>query len=150
MEHAWNPYPENRTVKNPRLIRDAAVLHKAGANAKVILQYLRERTGKTTILRDVRNLVQSIKTRQKGGFTDAERARTVLEECCDQNGGNAADLVICGERDIATVVTFQTAKIKRVYEAFQEVIMVDSTQNTNTNRCKLFSFVVHVFGKVSM
>ncbi|KAG2913269.1 hypothetical protein PC117_g18605 [Phytophthora cactorum] len=95
---------------------------QGGANAKVILQYLRERTGKTTILRDVHNLVQSIKTRQKGGLTDAERARTVLEECCDQNGGNSADLVIFGERDVATV-------------------------NTNTNRYKLFSYVVHVFGK---
>ncbi|KAG2815829.1 hypothetical protein PC111_g13393 [Phytophthora cactorum] len=33
----------------------------AGPNAKGILQYLRERTGKTTILLDAHNLVQSIK-----------------------------------------------------------------------------------------
>ncbi|KAG6954223.1 hypothetical protein JG687_00011911, partial [Phytophthora cactorum] len=88
---------------------------------------------------------------KKSRLTDAKRARTVLEEFCDQNGGNSAELVICGERNVASVVTFQTAKMKRLFEAFPEVIMVDSTYNTNTNRYKLLSFVVYdVFGKVSM
>ncbi|KAG2986357.1 hypothetical protein PC118_g7836 [Phytophthora cactorum] len=85
---------------------------------------------------------------KKSRLTDAKRARTVLEEFCDQNGGNSAELVICGERNVASVVTFQTAKMKRLFEAFPEVIMVDSTYNTNTNRYKLLSFVVYdVFGK---
>ncbi|KAE9144650.1 hypothetical protein PF004_g33070, partial [Phytophthora fragariae] len=38
--------------------------------------------------------------------------------------------------------------MKRLFKAFPEVILVDSTHNTNVNRYKLFCFVVHdVFGK---
>ncbi|KAG3016095.1 hypothetical protein PC119_g11475 [Phytophthora cactorum] len=46
-------------LKRGRLLWMTARL--AGPNAKGILQYLRERTGKTTILLDAHNLVQSIK-----------------------------------------------------------------------------------------
>ncbi|KAE9199397.1 hypothetical protein PF004_g19282 [Phytophthora fragariae] len=38
--------------------------------------------------------------------------------------------------------------MKRLFKAFPEVVLVDSTHDTNANRYKLFSFVVHdVFGK---
>ncbi|KAE9234234.1 hypothetical protein PF005_g1987 [Phytophthora fragariae] len=41
------------------------------------------------------------------------------------------------------------AKMKRLFKAFPEVVLVDSTHNTNANRYKLFSFMVHdVLGKI--
>ncbi|GMF59977.1 unnamed protein product [Phytophthora fragariaefolia] len=43
-EHLWENYAENRTITDPHLKSDVAVLHKAGASARGILQYLRERT----------------------------------------------------------------------------------------------------------
>ncbi|EGZ19060.1 hypothetical protein PHYSODRAFT_499264 [Phytophthora sojae] len=49
-KHLWESYAENRTVKDPQLTEDVAVLHKAGANTHGILQYLRERTGKVLSL----------------------------------------------------------------------------------------------------
>ncbi|KAE9265720.1 hypothetical protein PR003_g32369, partial [Phytophthora rubi] len=37
---------------------------------------------------------------------------------------------------------------KRLFAAFPEVVLVDSTHDTNVNRYKLFSFAVHdVFGR---
>ncbi|ETK72804.1 hypothetical protein F441_20650 [Phytophthora nicotianae CJ01A1] len=44
-KHSYDNYAQNRTVKDPQLTDDVAILHKAGANAHGILQYLRERTG---------------------------------------------------------------------------------------------------------
>ncbi|KAG2975649.1 hypothetical protein PC120_g25811 [Phytophthora cactorum] len=40
----WESYAEKRTVKDPMLTKDVEVLHRAGANVKGILRYLRERT----------------------------------------------------------------------------------------------------------
>jgi hypothetical protein len=84
------------------------------------------------------------------GLKYAQRALSVLNEFWLQNGGNAAEIVVDSETDVARIVTFQTAKMKRLFKAFPEVVLVDSTHDTNANRYKLFSFVVHdVFGKVS-
>ncbi|KAE9261050.1 hypothetical protein PR003_g34095, partial [Phytophthora rubi] len=148
-EHLWESYAENRTVKDSQLANDVAVLHKAGANAKGILQYLRERTGKKTILRDVHNMLQRMKTKGNAGLSDAQRAFAVLDEFCGQDGCNSAEVLVDSDTNVARVLTFQTANMKRLFKAFPEVVVVDSTHNTNENRYKLFSFVVHdVFGKV--
>ncbi|GMG16328.1 unnamed protein product [Phytophthora fragariaefolia] len=50
-EHLWENYAENRTITDPHLKSDVAVLHKAGASARGILQYLRERTGQQDNIR---------------------------------------------------------------------------------------------------
>ncbi|KAL3663611.1 hypothetical protein V7S43_011497 [Phytophthora oleae] len=78
--YIWNSYAENRVVKDQALKRDVAVLHKDGATAKGILSYLREQTGKRTNLKDVHNMVQSVKLQQKGGLNYAQRALAVLNE----------------------------------------------------------------------
>ncbi|KAE9199396.1 hypothetical protein PF004_g19283 [Phytophthora fragariae] len=44
-DHVWDEYSGDRTVKDAGLQQDVEVLRKAGATAKGILQYLRERTG---------------------------------------------------------------------------------------------------------
>ncbi|GMF52864.1 unnamed protein product [Phytophthora fragariaefolia] len=130
--HIWENYAENRTVKDPKLSEEVKVLRKAGANAQGILQYLRERT-------------------EQVGLTEAQRAFAVLEEFCRQHGGNSANVLVDCWTNAARIATFQTARMKRLFKAVPEVIMVDSTHDTNVNRYKLFSFVVHdVFGKVSI
>ncbi|KAL4114232.1 hypothetical protein PRIC2_014912 [Phytophthora ramorum] len=147
-EHVWGEYSGNRTVTDECLQRDVDVLRKAGASAKGILQYLRERTGKKTKLKDVHNMIQRQRIKDQAGLNDAQRALAVLDEFCRQNGGNSAEIMVDSETEVARVVTFQTAKMKRLFNAFPEVVLVDSTHDTNANRYKLFSFVVHdVFGK---
>ncbi|EGZ19484.1 hypothetical protein PHYSODRAFT_490466 [Phytophthora sojae] len=148
-KHLWESYAENRTVKDPQLTEAVAVLHKAGANTHGILQYLRERTGKVLSLSDVHNMVQRYKLTEQAGLTDAQRAFAVMEEFCLQHGGNSAQILVDSDSNVARVATFQSARMKRLFKAFPEVILVDATHDTNVNRYKLFSFVVHdVFGKV--
>lgn len=94
-------------------------------------------------------MVQRHKIKEQDDLTDAQRAFAVLDEFCGQNSSNSAEVVLDSDSNVARIVTFQTARMKRLFKAFPEVIMVDSTHNTNANRYKLFSFVVHdVFGKV--
>ncbi|ETL77429.1 hypothetical protein L917_21627 [Phytophthora nicotianae] len=150
-KHTFDDYAEIRTVKDSKLGQDVAVLHKAGASALGILRYLREQTGKKTKLRDVHNMVQRYKVAEHAGLTDTQRAFTVLDEFARQNDGNSAQVLVDPESKVARIATFQTARMKRLFKAFPEVVMVDSTHNTNVNRYKLFSFVVHdVFGEVPL
>ncbi|ETP15612.1 hypothetical protein F441_09646 [Phytophthora nicotianae CJ01A1] len=147
-KHTYEGYTENRTVKDPQLKSDVAVLRKAGATAKGILQYLQERTGKKTNLKDVHNMVQRHNASVQAGLTDAQRAFAVLEDFTRQRNGNAAQVLVDSETNIARIATFQTARMKRLFKASPEIVFVDSTHNTNANRYKLFSFMVHdVFGK---
>ncbi|KAE9289619.1 hypothetical protein PF008_g25838 [Phytophthora fragariae] len=147
-ERQWYNYAENRRILDPELRRDVSVMSKAGAKPRGILAYLRSKTGKRTILRDVHNMIQDAKKCFKGGRSDAERAVSVLDEFCEMNNGNVAEFVIDKETNVVQVITFQSARQKRLFAAFPEVVLVDSTHNSNANRYKLFSFAVHdVFGK---
>ncbi|KAE8968660.1 hypothetical protein PF011_g27099 [Phytophthora fragariae] len=94
-------------------------------------------------------MIQDAKKCFKGGRSDAERAVSVLDEFCEMNNGNVAEFVIDKETNVVQVIAFQSARQKRLFAAFPEVVLVDSTHNSNANRYKLFSFAVHdVFGKV--
>ncbi|KAG2797113.1 hypothetical protein PC116_g20776 [Phytophthora cactorum] len=58
------------------------------------------------------------------------------------------EFIVDIETNVARVVTFQAARPIRLFAAFPEVGLVDSTYGTNVNQYKLFSFAVHdVFGR---
>ncbi|ETK90888.1 hypothetical protein F441_05581 [Phytophthora nicotianae CJ01A1] len=146
-EHQWYSYAENRRIEDPQLREDIAVLSKAGAKPRGILSYLRAKTGKLMLLKDVHNLIHGVKKTFRGGRTDAERAIAVLDEFIESATGNTAECIVDSETNVIRVVTFQSARQKRLFAAFPEVVLVDSTHGTNVNRYKLFSFAVHdVFG----
>ncbi|KAG6948952.1 hypothetical protein JG688_00014849 [Phytophthora aleatoria] len=95
-------------------------------------------------------MVQRHKVQEQAGLTDAQRAFAILDEFCMQHGDNSAEALVDSETNVARIAMFQTSKMKRLFRAFPEVIMMDSTHDTNTYRYKLFSFVAHdVFGKVN-
>ncbi|OWY97561.1 hypothetical protein PHMEG_00031880, partial [Phytophthora megakarya] len=95
-------------------------------------------------------MVQRHKAATEAGLNDAQRAFEVLDEFSGQNEGNVAQVLVDPETNIVRIATFQTARMKRFFMAFPEVVLVDSTHDTNANRYKLFSFVVHdVFGKTA-
>lgn len=80
---------------------------------------------------------------------DEVRAEAVLRELCRKDGNDAA-IFVDSSTKVARVVAFQSAWMKRLFQAFHEVVMMDSTQGTNGNRYKHFSFLVHdIFGHVS-
>ncbi|KAI9982054.1 hypothetical protein PInf_007942 [Phytophthora infestans] len=48
--HQWFSYAENRRIDNPQLREDVAVMAKAGAKLRGILEYLRSKTGTVFVL----------------------------------------------------------------------------------------------------
>ncbi|KAE9002049.1 hypothetical protein PR002_g17737 [Phytophthora rubi] len=67
-------------------------------------------------------------------------AIAVLDEFIESAPGNTAEFIVDSESNVVRVVTFQSARQKRLFAPFPEVVLVDSTHDTNVNRYKLFSF----------
>ncbi|KAE8999486.1 hypothetical protein PF011_g14603 [Phytophthora fragariae] len=99
-------------------------------------------------LRDVHNVLAAGTRKNQVGKTDEERTVSHLHEFCETDG-NAATLSVDDSSGLVHAVCFQTARQKRLFKAFPEVILVDTTHDTNKNKYKLFSIQVDdVFGKV--
>lgn len=144
----WRYYVENRQIVDPSLLQNVSSMRSSGSNVSGILAYLRKRTNKQTTPRDVHNLIQSLKHSGQNNHSDVDRAKDILREFCAEEEGNCAEFAVDPTTKIAQVVCFQSARMKRIFRAFPQVVMVDTTHGTNRNRYKLFSFVVHdVFGK---
>ncbi|KAG6599632.1 uncharacterized protein IUM83_19342 [Phytophthora cinnamomi] len=93
-------------------------------------------------------MIHGAKKTFRGGRSDAERAIIVLDEFIESAPGNTAEFIVDSESSVVRVVTFQTARQKCLFAAFLELVLVDSTHDTNVNRYKLFTFAVHdVFGR---
>jgi len=73
----------------------------------------------------------------------------VLQEFVDQHRGNSARVFVEDGSEVAVAVVFQSARMNRLFRAFPEVMLVDTTHGTNANQYKLLSFAVtDIFGKV--
>ncbi|KAE9315544.1 hypothetical protein PR003_g18962, partial [Phytophthora rubi] len=93
---------------------------------------------KSMDLRDVHNLLAAGTRKNQGRKTDEERTVSLLREFCETDG-NAATLSVDDSSGLVHAVCFQTARQKRLFTAFPEVILVDTTHDTNKNKYKLFS-----------
>lgn len=123
--------------ERPRLRERAG---QGRCQAKEDSENLQETTGKRVILRDVHNLVQQLKAKRRGQATVEERLEAVLRKFCSYRGNNAT--VFVDETKTTQTFTLQSRKMKRFFEAFPEVIMLDSTHGTNSSKYKLFSFMI--------
>ncbi|KAE9350460.1 hypothetical protein PR003_g5362 [Phytophthora rubi] len=134
---------------NALILATVSDMASAGTTPKEIRAWLRKKTGKKTKLKDVHNMFQDLKKAYKRNMSDVERTESILEEFASEQEGNTAQIFVDKARGVAVAVTLQSAGMKRSFAAFPEVLMVDSTHDTNCNGYKLFSFVVHdCFGKV--
>ncbi|ETP38474.1 hypothetical protein F442_13950, partial [Phytophthora nicotianae P10297] len=145
-ERLYQYYAENRRIKDPEVLRQIADM-SAGADAKGILDYLRRNAGrfifvanwsdvsrncsllclfcflgKKTQLRDVHNTLAKINRERRASTSDEQRTETLLREFCLISGNSA----FC----------IQSARQKRLFRAFPEVILVDTTHCTNRNLYK--------------
>ncbi|KAE9151682.1 hypothetical protein PF006_g4051 [Phytophthora fragariae] len=144
-QRVYANHPSNRRIDDPEVIDFVDELQAAGAKNKLIMKYLRQRTGKQVTLRDVHNLVAKLRDTRRGATTVESRLECCLRDFCSQTG-NAAAIYVDDDK-LAQTITFQTQQMRRFFEAFPEVMMIDATHNTNDARYKLFSFMIHdVFG----
>ncbi|KAE9005362.1 hypothetical protein PF005_g11387 [Phytophthora fragariae] len=112
-------------------------MHKVGALAKGILAYLCEQSGKLVALRDVHNMIQRFKTELKAGLKDAEHAHAILDEFSRESQDNVDKMMVNADSKVSSVIAFQYTRMKWLYCAFPEVVLVDATHDTNTNWHKL-------------
>lgn len=98
-----------------------------------------------TTLRDVHNILQAMRSERRGDTSDATRAEYVLREFVAQEQCNLASIFVDEDTQKAHVVVFQSARMTRLFQAFPEVVLVDTTHGINANQCKLFSFAVTDF-----
>ncbi|KAJ8577837.1 hypothetical protein ON010_g1369 [Phytophthora cinnamomi] len=59
-----------------------------------------------------------IQSNGEAGLAEAELAISELDEFCSQNGGNAANVLVDSDTNVAHFVTFQNAKTKRLFKVF--------------------------------
>ncbi|OWY95998.1 hypothetical protein PHMEG_00033849, partial [Phytophthora megakarya] len=87
-------------------------------------------------------------TAQVNATLQMPHALSVLREFIHQEEGNSASFFVEEATEVAQVVVFQSARMKRLFQAFPEVVLVDTTHDTHANQYKLFSFMMtDFFGK---
>ncbi|KAE9171742.1 hypothetical protein PF005_g27020 [Phytophthora fragariae] len=136
----YENYPSTRRVTDPSVLDFDDEVVKAGSKPKKILKYLQETTGKRVILRDMHNLVHRLKVKRRGTDAVEERLEAVLRKFCASRGNNAS--IFVDETKTTQTITMQTRQMGRFFEAFPEVVMLDSTHGTNSSKYKLFSFMI--------
>ncbi|KAG4039139.1 hypothetical protein PC123_g25304 [Phytophthora cactorum] len=137
----YGNHASNRRVEDPVLLAFVDELHAAGSKPKLIVQYLRKKTGKNVLLCDVHNRVAKMKEKQRGYATAEERLEAVLRGICEGRGNRAS--VFVDDVKTAQTITLQTRQMRRWFKAFPEAMLVDAMHNTNEWRYKLFSFMVN-------
>ncbi|KAG4234257.1 hypothetical protein PC116_g17580 [Phytophthora cactorum] len=80
----------------------------------------------------------------RSGATDVQRAEAFLRDVYANDSGSRA-YIYMDDDTIAEAVVFQTRKLRRLFSAFSDVMIVNMAFGTNRNRYKLFSFLVHNF-----
>jgi hypothetical protein len=94
-------------------------------------------------------MVANLKAARRGSTTVESRLEAGLRDFCTRKGNTAT--IYVDDDKLAQTITFQTHQMRRFFEAFLQVLMIDVTHNTNDARYKLLSFIIHdVFGHVSV
>ena len=103
--------------------------------------------GKNLRLADLHRLCNSLHETSKNGLSEDQMLMSVLKDFSSQNGNSVT--INVNSNNVATVINITSNHMKNVFKLFPEVVMVDATTyNTNKNRYKLFSFMIHdSFGK---
>ncbi|POM81168.1 ATP-binding cassette (ABC) Superfamily [Phytophthora palmivora] len=130
---------------------------EARAKKKLILKFLRQRTGNALPGIVSLHFTRKILLSKLGGHLvrraqyDQEiegrtkrlyrcRGKTEGEFCCRK--GNIATVYV-DEDKLAQTITFHAHHMRRFFEASPEDVVIDATHNTNDARYKLFSFMIH-------
>ncbi|EGZ08623.1 hypothetical protein PHYSODRAFT_525891, partial [Phytophthora sojae] len=124
-------------------------LQKVGAKKKTIHQYILENCDRLPSIRDVHNLLRTLKTKEFDNTTRVQRLKKCMTDFSEQPGNIARIFteVINGKK-LATCLTLQTERMRDTFSRFSEVLLIDATHGTNESKYKVFSFMAHdVFGK---
>jgi len=103
---------------------------------KVLSQKIEERTGKIFLRKDINNFIA--KERSEKGNTLNDAQKLILEM---KKVKNAFVDVSHFENEIKSIF-FQDERMKKMFELYPEVVLVDATYKTNNMRMPLFVMLV--------
>ncbi|OWZ18103.1 hypothetical protein PHMEG_0007858 [Phytophthora megakarya] len=111
-------------------------LVKSKAPFKQIHTYAVESSGKDVTRQDVRNLVANVLKDEKVGSV-ATRVERLLNEFVSNNPRNASR-IFGDDGGTARCLTIQTAGMRKMFDLFPEIVMVDTAHKANDLKYKLF------------
>lgn len=141
-EERYKDYPQACVLTDPAALEAVAYLHKYGSDRKGILKFITENTTFNPTSKDVSNLLAKMKASRYADFSSVEaRVYAFLKDFCEQKG--YVGRVFTNANRVVKAITLQTAHMRRMFARFSEVLLIDATNNTNKERYKLFSFMIH-------
>jgi hypothetical protein len=84
-------------------------------------------------MRDVQNVIAKVKRERVAGTTEAERLDTHIRSFVSIPG-NWANVYVDKETTEARTVAFQSARMRKIFAAAPEVMMVDCSFGTNKSK----------------
>ncbi|KAK3920963.1 LOW QUALITY PROTEIN: Protein FAR1-RELATED SEQUENCE 5 [Frankliniella fusca] len=133
-------YPQNRQLTSEEGTHVKSLMDLE-VRPVVLQSIIRTSTSKLTILQDMRNLQQRLSKRisKKNSASEVEKLRKELEDT-RANDPNCT-LVIGREGDDVAFIFWASSEMKSDFEAFPEVISLDSTYHTNNAEMPLTLFL---------
>ena len=109
---------------------------RVNANKKLLQQHVMEKTGKTVILKDLHNITTEMKKTSKNCSdatkTDLERMQDIFLTAKN------AQVEFLTEESQLKGIFFQDEEMKKAFEQYPEVILVDATYKINDLRMPLY------------
>ncbi|POM78762.1 Hypothetical protein PHPALM_3673 [Phytophthora palmivora] len=133
---SYTRLPSNRLQSPVAELATVNMLRKVGLSRKKILKYIWDNTDSDPDIVDIHNLMAKLKRADEAGTTVSDRLTETLDRFCEKDSFAAAHLV-------ASCITLQSSHLRSLFSSFPEVLLVDATHDTNFERYKLYSFMVH-------
>ncbi|POM74259.1 Hypothetical protein PHPALM_8812 [Phytophthora palmivora] len=142
---SYKRLPSNRLQLPVAELATVNMLRKVGLSRKKILKYIWDNTDSEPDIVDIHNLIAKLKRDDKAGTTVSDRLAETLDRFCEKDSFAAAHVCMDrqGGKPVARCITLQSSHMRSLFSSFPEVLLVDATHDTNSERYKLFSFMVH-------
>ena len=98
-------------------------------------------------IKDLHNYIQKLKKQKRDGYTDEELLMNCLNSFISDSSHNSCT-VNPTVNGVIDCVSITTKHMKLIFQKFPEIIMVDTTHNTNKNGYELLSIVVHDYNGI--
>lgn len=103
-----------------------------GVPTKKILRYLKEASGKVILPKDVQNMIAEMRANAYTSPDVNKRIEEIFQDLCSAPG-NVAN-TFRGDGGKTSCITFQTKLMRTMFRRFPEVLCVDATYGTNSNK----------------
>lgn len=113
---------------------------KMKANPRLVQSQVKEKFGKTVILKDIHNVNARIKMGENKTID-----RSVLEEIhadLEKYDGIVADIMLSEETNTLEGIFIQDQRMQNYFERYPEVVIMDATYKLNDRRMPLFVMVI--------